>query len=323
MVTSKHPGNAGSNGTGPTVAVTGAAGFLGRVVTRTLADDPAVGRVLAIDRVSGAAEGVDRVLADVRDPQLEGSLRDVDVVVHLAAVVLGDMRLAEAINVGGTANVAECAARAGVRRLVHASSVAAYGLGRTDRLLTEEDPIDPLDVFPYSRTKGGAERVLDEVEKRHPELRVIRLRPAIILGPDTHAMATRMAGRLSVRPGRAAGGAQYVHIDDVVEAFRLAVHSEAVGAFNIASPDVVTYEQMAAIARARLVTVPVGVARAATRLVQRYRPKMGIDPGWVVIAQRPPLVSAEKAGRVLGWKPTRSGYETVQEFVRYVRGGNR
>jgi nucleoside-diphosphate-sugar epimerase len=132
-----------------------------------------------------------------------------------------------------------------------------------------------------------------------------------------------MAGRISVRPGRSAGGTQYVHIDDVVEAFRLAVHSDATGAFNITPSDVVTYRQMAEIARARLVTVPIGVARAATRLAQRYRPKMGIDPGWVLIAQRPPLVSGEKAERVLGWKPKRSGYETVEDFIRHVRGGKR
>lgn len=311
------------NEAGLTVAVTGAAGFLGRSVAQALVGDPAIGKVVGIDRVSGITEGVEWVIADIRDPKLEESLPGVDVVVHLAAVVLGDMRLAEAINIGGTANVADAAARAGVKRFVHASSVASYGYGAPDRLLTEEDPIRPLDAFPYSRTKGGAERALDEVEKRYPEFQVIRLRPSIILGPNTHEMATRMAGRISVRPGRSAGGTQYVHIDDVVEAFRLAVHSDATGAFNITPSDVVTYRQMAEIARARLVTVPIGVARAATRLAQRYRPKIGIDPGWVLIAQRPPLVSGEKAERVLGWKPKRSGYETVEDFIRHVRGGKR
>ena len=314
------------NEAGLTVAVTGAAGFLGRALAQALVADPAISRVIAIDRVSGQAEGIEWVLADIRDPKLEESLHGVDVVVHLAARVLGDMRLAEAINVGGTANVADCAARAGVKRFVHASSVASYGYGLPDRLLTEDDPINPLDAFPYSRTKGAAERALDEVEARHPGFQIIRLRPSIVLGPNNHELATRMAGRISVRPGRNATASQYVHSDDVVEAFRLAVHSDATGVFNISPSDVVTYEQMAAIARARLVTVPIGVARAATRLAQRYRPKMGVDPGWVLIAQRPPLVSGEKAERVLGWKPNRSGYETVEEFVRTIRatrGGKR
>lgn len=308
---------------GKTVAVTGAAGFLGRSVTAALAADPGVARVIAVDRVSGHTPGVDWSLADVRDPNLGEMLRGVDVLVHLAAVVLGDMRLAESVNVGGTRNVAEAAARAGVKRFVHASSVAAYGFGAAGRLLTEEDPIRPLDAFPYSRTKGAAERALDEVEKANPELEVIRLRPTIILGPDTHELASRMSGRISVRPGRNAEGSQYVHIDDVVEAFRLAVHADVTGAFNVTPDDVVTYRDLAEIAGARLVTVPVGVAKFATRMAERFRPAMGIDPGWVLIAQRPPLVSGDKARRVLGWQPTRTGRQTVEEFIRTIRGGKR
>lgn len=306
------------------IAVTGAAGFLGRAVVRAFAQHPAIGRVVAIDRVSGdVAPGVEWALVDVRDPSIERVLEGIDVVVHLAAVVLGDMRAAEAVNVGGTRNVAEAAARAGVKRFVHASSVAAYGFGAEGRLLTEEDPIRPLNAFPYSRTKGAAEHALDDIEKANPELEVIRLRPSIILGPNTHALANRMSGRISVRPGRYAEGSQYVHVDDVVEAFRLAALSDATGAFNISPNDVVTYRDLATIASARLVTVPIGVARFATRMAERYRPAMGVDPGWVLIAQRPPLVSSEKAARVLGWHPKRSGRETVEEFVRITRGGRR
>ncbi|MGH2727960.1 MAG: hypothetical protein ACRDKS_13390, partial [Actinomycetota bacterium] len=114
-----------------------------------------------------------------------------------------------------------------------------------------------------------------------------------------------------------------VHIDDVVEAFRLATFADVTGAFNVSPDDVVTYRDLATIAGARLVTVPVGVARFATRLAERYRPAMGIDPGWVLIAQRPPLVSSEKAGRVLGWHPEYSGKGTVKEFVKTIRGGRR
>lgn len=303
--------------------MTGAAGFLGRALVPALRDEPAVGAVVAIDRVPGTTVGIDWALADVRDPAIERALRGSDVVVHLAAVVLGDMRGADDVNVRGTANVAEAAARAGCRHLVHASSVAAYGYGTAGRLLTEEDPLRPLDAFPYSRTKGAAERALDGVEKRHPDLEVIRLRPSIVLGQNTHELATRLSGRACFRPGRNAGATQFVHIDDVVEAFRLAALSDATGAFNISPDDTVTYEDLAAIAGARLITVPMGMARFATRLAQRYRPAMGIDPGWVIIAQRPPLVSGEKAGRVLGWRPKYSGRETVEEFVRVSRGGGR
>lgn len=301
------------------VAVTGAGGFLGRALVPALAADPDVGRVVAIDLHPGSAGDVEWVAADVRDPRIEDALRGVDVVVHLAAIVLGDIRLSDSVNVGGTANVCDAAGRAGVRRMVLASSVAAYGFGTPGRLLTEEDPLRPIDAFTYSRTKGAAERAADQALQRHPDLKDIRLRPSIILGPNTHEFASALAGRLMIRPGFGAGSTQFVHVDDVVEAFRLAIVTDATGAFNIAAADTVTYRELATIIGAPLVTVPAPLARFGARMIKRFRPTYGIDPGWVLIAQQPPLVSVEKADRVLGWRAKRSSRETIEEFVRVIR----
>ncbi|TMK20221.1 MAG: NAD-dependent epimerase/dehydratase family protein [Actinobacteria bacterium] len=74
---------------GITVAVTGAAGFLGRALTPALRDDPAVDRVVAIDLQAGPAAHVDWRNADVRNPAIAEALRGADVVVHLAAVAAG------------------------------------------------------------------------------------------------------------------------------------------------------------------------------------------------------------------------------------------
>ena len=300
-----------------TVAITGAAGFLGRTLTPVLRDDPAVGRVIALDLAPGETEGVEWVAADIRDPQLAERFRGADVVVHLAFVVLGDLRQAQDINVRGSANVFEAAAKAGCRMLVHASSVAAYGYGLEGRLLTEEDPIRPIEAFTYSRTKGAAERALLETIERHPELEVAWLRPSIILGPRNHDfLETLMSRRAVVKPGRRSGSIQFIHIDDVVEAFRLATVGHATGAFNVSGGGSVTYEELAAIAGKRLITVSHRAALSFTGAAGRFRPKLGIDAGWVMIAQRPPLVSTERAERELGWHPTRSSREAITEFLR-------
>jgi nucleoside-diphosphate-sugar epimerase len=299
------------------VAVTGAAGFLGRSLTPALRDDPRVGRVVAIDRASGETEGVEWRTADVRDPAFVDAVRGVDVVVHLAFVVLGDLREAEDINVRGSANVFESTAVAGSRRIVHASSVAAYGFGVDGRLLTEDDPIRPIEAFTYSRTKGAAERALDDTLARHPELEGVRLRPSIILGPRNHdLLESLMRRRAVIRPGRRSGAIQYVHVEDVVEAFRLAALGDATGAFNVAGDGSVTYEDVARIAKKRLVTVPHGVARSFAGASARLRPQLGLDAGWVMISKRPPLVSSDRAARELGWKPTRSSRQAIEEFLR-------
>ncbi len=302
---------------GITIAVTGAAGFLGRALTPALRDDPRVDRVLAIDLAPGSTEGADWVAADVRDPSLAETLRGADVVVHLAFVVLGDLRSAEDINVRGSANVFEAAASAGCRRIVHASSVAAYGYGIEGRLLTEDDPIRPIAQFTYSRTKGLAERELDATIARHPGLETVRLRPSIILGPRNHDFLETLSSRRAViRPGRRAGAIQFIHANDVVEAFRLAAMGNATGAFNIAGGGTVSYHELAQIAGKRLVTVPYSVARSFAGAAARLRPKLGIDAGWVMISTHPPTVSTVRAERDLGWRPTRSSREAIEEFLR-------
>ena len=301
---------------GIAVAVTGAAGFLGRTLTPVLRDDPAIGRVVALDVATGSTEGVDWVTADVRDPSLEHKLRGIDVVVHLAFVVLGDLRQAEDINVRGSANVFSSTARAGCRRLVHASSVAAYGYGIEGRLLTEDDPIRPIEAFTYSRTKGAAERALDATLESHPSMQAIRLRPSIILGPNNHDfLESLMRRRAVIRPGRRAGAMQFVHIDDVVEAFRLAAIGEATGAFNVAGPGAVSYREIAEISGKRLATIPEPLARLGARTAARFRPKLGLDAGWVMIARRPPIVSSARAENELGWRPTRSSRQAIEGFL--------
>jgi nucleoside-diphosphate-sugar epimerase len=299
-----------------TIAITGAAGFLGRTLTPVLRDDPGVGRVIAIDLARGETDGVEWVAADIRDPGLAAKMRGVDVVVHLAFVVLGDLRQADDVNIRGSANVFEAAASGGARRLVHASSVAAYGYGVEGRLLTEDDPIRPIEAFTYSRTKGAAERGLLETIARHPELEVAWLRPSIILGPRNHDfLETLMSRRAVIKPGRRAGGIQFIHIDDVAEAFRLATLGGATGPFNVSGSGAVSYEELAAIAGKRLVTVPFRVALGFTGAAGRVRPKLGVDAGWVMIAQRPPMVSTERAERELGWHPTRTSREAITEFL--------
>lgn len=305
---------------GLTVAITGAAGFLGRSLTPVLRDDPAVGRVVAIDRTRADIDGVEWVNRDVRDPAFADLLRGVDVVVHLAFVVLGDLWEADEINVRGSANVFDAAATAGARRVVFASSVAAYGYGLAGRLLTEEDALRPIEEFTYSRTKGRAERALDETQRRHPELEIVRLRPAIILGPNSHDMLMLLTrARAVLRPGPRAQAIQFVHIDDVVEAFRLAAVGPATGAFNIAAPGPLSYRELADLSGVRLVTVPAGVARLGARVAARFRPKLGLDAGWVLIAQQPPLVSTVRAERELGWRAARTGREAFAEFMRASR----
>jgi nucleoside-diphosphate-sugar epimerase len=300
------------------VAVTGAAGFLGRALVRRLQRDPQVREIVAIDRrVGHSGEKIRWISGDVRSPNLEPALHGVDAVVHLAFVVLGDLREAESINVTGSANVFELTGRAGAKRLVFLSSVAAYGYGPPDRLLAEDDPLRPVPGFVYSQTKAAAERALDASQARYPELEGVRLRPCIIVGPGAHRPLALLARKgLQVTPNDL-GSLQLVHVDDVVEACRLAVFRKVMGAFNLTGDGVLTPRELAQLAGARHVPVPGGLLRAGMRVVSRVLPSRGLDVGWLRIARRPPLISAARARAELGWAPTRSTQQIALEMLGY------
>src|SRR5439155_1105565 len=122
------------------VAVTGAGGYLGRPIVETLAGDERVDSVVAIDlRPPEAAPGVEPLKRDVRELQ-PADLADVDVLVHLAARVLGRGKDAWSVNVDGSRNAFEAALRAGPRDIVHASSAAAYGCAPAHRAECERPP---------------------------------------------------------------------------------------------------------------------------------------------------------------------------------------
>ncbi|XRQ09014.1 NAD-dependent epimerase/dehydratase family protein [Actinomadura welshii] len=164
------------------VAVTGAAGMLGLNVVRRLMDDGH--EVHSVDLRPWSAElgAANRrhTQGDVRDPEVMATVvAGADAVVHCAAALPSyPAEQIRSVIVGGTRNVLEAARRAGVRRAVHISSTAVYGLP-TVVPTTEEYPREPVD--PYSRAKAEAETVCEQFRDRG--MCVPMLRPKTFLGP--------------------------------------------------------------------------------------------------------------------------------------------
>jgi nucleoside-diphosphate-sugar epimerase len=159
------------------VLVTGAAGFLGSCVVRRAVEDGL--RVRGLSRRPGpAAGGVEWCRHDVRDPAgLAEALRGVDGVIHAAGLAHvfrdPDPAAFRSVNEVGTANVAEAAARAGVRHFVHVSSVAVYG-PHPPAACAEGTPCRP--EGPYGTSKYQAElRATRAAEAAGMPLTILRL----------------------------------------------------------------------------------------------------------------------------------------------------
>ena len=95
-----------------------------------------------------------------------------------------------------------------------------------------------------------------------------------------------------------------MHSDDVGDAYQRAVTGEVRGAFNIAAEPVIGAVELATLLKARPVSIPPRVLRAAAAATFALRLQPA-EPGWVDLALQVPLMSTERARRELGWSAPR------------------
>ena len=173
------------------ILVTGAAGFVGRALCRSLAagGDEVCGVVRGNSEIGSSYEI--RGIGDLFDESgVPGILDGFDCVVHAAARVhqmdkTGPEELDAYLraNTETTRNLAEAAARSGVRRFIFLSSIKANG-EESDAPYTEDMPPAPQDSYGIS--KWRAEQTLAEISAG-TDLETVVLRPPLIYGPGVRA----------------------------------------------------------------------------------------------------------------------------------------
>jgi UDP-glucose 4-epimerase len=318
---------------GLTVAVTGPTGEIGRAFMRSLERSRDVGRIVGMARrpFDPAAHGWKRTeyrRGDVLDRgSVEGLVEDADVVVHLAFVVLKASSETRHVNVEGSRNVFEATVAAGAKRLVYASSVAAYGFPEDlDGPITEDVPAVGHARHPYAAHKAEVEEVLDDA-LGGGETEAWVFRPCIVAGPDAPALIdqARWPDRLPAPLASLAGAVgvlpdpgvpfQLVHHDDVATALRAGVLGRGEpGAYNLAAAGEITMSDLAQAIGYRTVPMPRLAVEATAELVARL-PFLPEEATWVEALRRPVLMDPGKARRLLKWRPRHDAQETLRLTV--------
>ncbi|MFD3880733.1 SDR family oxidoreductase [Streptomyces microflavus] len=326
---------------GKRVVVTGATGNVGTSVVRALAADPDIGSVLGLARRRPGLEipkvewdTVDLSRTDSED-LLDRLVQGADAVVHLAwrFQPTHDPVVTWQSNVLGSRRVFEAMARNGVPALVHASSVGAYSPGPKDEPgVDEEWPTDGWPDAAYCREKAYLERVLDTFELRHPQIRVVRMRPGFLFKESAAPEQRRIfAGRytpgpllrpdlLPFVPDLDGLRFQALHTDDAAEAYRLAVLRDVRGPFNLAADPVIDARRLADLLDARIVRIPRPLVRAALSAAWRAH-AVPASPHLFDAVLRLPILDSGRARDVLGWQPTRTAQDALNAFLRGVREG--
>jgi ferritin-like metal-binding protein YciE/nucleoside-diphosphate-sugar epimerase len=318
------------------VVVTGATGNVGTSVIEALVGSPEVDEAvgLARRRPTWQPPKTSWVDADVVSSDLVEAFRGADAVVHLAWAIQPsrDEGTLRRINVDGSRRVFEAVAEAGVQKLVYASSVGVYSKGPKEREVDESWSRQGTQTSFYSRHKVEVERILDEFERQHAEIKVVRLRPALIFKGEAASEIRRLfigpflpgfLVRSSLVPAlpRVQGlRFQAVHSRDVGQAYLRAVLADVHGAFNIAAEPPLGPPQLASMLEARTFPVPAGLVRGLADATWRLR-LQPTPPGWLDMALAVPLMSSARARRELGWKPRHSAAEALRELMEGIRSG--
>ena len=313
------------------VVIVGGSGNAGTALLRRLRQEPDV-EVVGVSRRVPPADGTEWHSCDIGAADAESRLAAVfagaDAVVQLAWQIQPshDRKQLFRTNVLGTRNVVSAALAAGVRSVVVASSVGAYAPGPKDAYVTEEWPATGIVESSYSTHKALVEKMLDDVERDRPELRVVRLRPGLIFqrsagteigryfaGPLLPARLLK-AQRIPVVPAHPSLRVQAVHADDVADAYAKALLSDVRGAFNVAAAPVLDTTLAARLFRGIPLPVPAVLLNAAADLSWRLR-LQPVDAGWVQMGLKAPLMSCDRIARELAWAPTRDAIQTLREFI--------
>jgi UDP-glucose 4-epimerase len=330
-----------------TVAVTGPTGDIGRSLLRALERDRQVGRITAMARspFDPAEAGLRKTeyrQADVLDSDAVAEvIAGADVVVHLAFVIMGNLEETTGVNLTGSRNVFRAAIESGAKRLVYASSVAAYGFHDDNPdLLTEEVEARGTQRHYYSAQKAELEGALWELlGDGGPDAYVFR--PCIVAGPDALALLEGIPYiQLSERMPTAVMRAlefmpalkpvipdpgvpfQLVHHDDVATAMRAAVQGRGEpGIYNLAGPGLVTMSDLARELGWYSLPIPDLAVDAAAELVARL-PFVPAEAQWIESLRHPVLMDTGRARKLLRWRPAHDAAETLALMVEAARSAS-
>jgi nucleoside-diphosphate-sugar epimerase len=250
------------------VLVTGATGFTGGHLARTLASGGDRVRALVRPRSRARFEasdlpaaGVEPAEGDLGDPaSLSRAMHDVEVVYHIAATYreAGQPDAAyRAINAEGTRHVLHAARAAGARRVVHCSTGGVHG-HIAHPPANEDAPFNPGDV--YQDTKLEAEQAAREFG-RTTGLEVVVVRPIGIYGPGDTRFLRMFRGLHRGRFPMLGTGEVFYHltyIADLVEGFRLCGTTPVAAhrTYLLAGPRYTTLNELVAMVARELGVAP-------------------------------------------------------------------
>ena len=264
--------------------------------------------------------------ADIRSPalvELSGSC-GAQIVVHLASIVTpgkGSNREFEySVDVLGTENVLKACLATGVKKIVVASSGAAYGYyADNPAWMGEDTPLRGNETFAYARHKRLVEEMLARWRTEHPQLRQVIFRIGTILGETVRNQITDLFDKprlIAIRGSESPF--VFVWDQDVVGAIAHAIATDRTGIYNLAGDGALTIHEIAARLGKPVVSIPAWLLQGALAVLK----PLGLTqygPEQVDFLRYRPVLDNARLKRDFGYVPQLTSAEVFELFLRARR----
>ncbi|HZR26134.1 MAG TPA: NAD-dependent epimerase/dehydratase family protein [Vicinamibacterales bacterium] len=303
------------------VLVTGGAGYFGSALAELLLARGHQVRIFDISDEANAPASVEYVRGDIRNrDQVAAACRDVAVVYHCVAQVplAKDRDLFITVNRDGTRVLLDESRSAGVRKVIHLSSSAVFGVPAHNPV-TADTPPRPQEA--YGRAKLEAEQVCADAVRAGLDVTIIR--PRTILGHGRLGIFQILFewARTGLNVPVIGGGAnryQFVHATDLADACIRAAERPGAATFNIGAERFGTMrEVLEALVRhagsgGRVVSLPKAPTVAAMKLTSTLRLSPLAPYHWLMYGESM-YFDTTPAREQLGWSARYSNDDMMLE----------
>ena len=314
------------------ILVTGATGFIGRHLALRLAQEEGAQVTGASRRAELAAplreaglayRSLDMAHFDTIDRALEGQ----DIIFNLAvAPGASPEAMAQRVNIDAVEHLVRKSAELGVGRVVHFSSMAAYGPPHEPEI-TEDSPLDTEQAALYGRTKAlGDNRAQQVGQEVAQEVTIIR--PGQVFGPRGRSWTINLFKLIKrgvpVIFGDGSGHAQPIYVDNLLDGLILAAtRPEAAGqAFNFVDQPLPWREFLGyygAMCGKRPRRLPLGLARIALGLVKPFIGRAESTEALLTYYINKSVYPIAKAEQLLGYRPRSTIKEGMSQTEKWLR----
>lgn len=313
------------------ILITGGAGFLGINLVRFFLEKGH--EIISLDIADfdypDVKDKIKIIKGDIRNKELvDETVAGKDIVIHTAAALpLYTPEEIHSTDVEGTNNLLEAAYNCRVKRFIHISSTAVYGIP-DHHPIYEDDKLDG--VGHYGIAKILAEKLCFEYRKKGMIIPV--LRPKSFIGPERLGVFALLYdwakdGKSFPMIGNGKNRYQLLDVEDLCESVNLCIklNEETVNdTFNIGAKEFTTMKEdyQAVLDYAGFGKKIIGLPEKPIILILRLLEKLKLSPlyKWVYeTASKDSFVSIEKAEKTLGYEPKFSNKDAlVRNFNWYL-----